>query len=54
MVNRAGKQDPEVPASPIDGRPMTFLAQFPDPTYGTLYAFLDRVHLIATVVKQYG
>lgn len=42
----------EVPASPADGRPMTFLAQFPSPGGGTAYAFLDRENLIAAVVAQ--
>jgi hypothetical protein len=49
----AWEQDPEVPNSPVDDRPMTFLGQFPHPDGGTAYAFLDYRHLIATVVTQW-
>lgn len=39
--------------SPIDGKPMMFLAQFPHPNGGTAYAFLDRENLVATVITQW-
>ena len=56
--NRVGgapnwEQYPEVPPSPIDSSPMTFLAQFPHPTGGTAYIFLDYRHLVAAVVTQW-
>jgi len=43
----------DVPLSPVDAQPMTFLAQFPHPNGGTAYLFLDFRHLIATVVTQW-
>jgi hypothetical protein len=47
------EQDPEVPLSPADGKPMTFIGQFPDPVDGsTAYVFLDYQHFIACVVHQ--
>ena len=42
-----------VPNSPVDGQPMTFVAQFGHPVSGTAYLFLDRLNLVATVVRQW-
>lgn len=47
------EQYPEVPESPVSGKPMTFIAQFPHPLGGTAYVFLDYTNLIATVVTQW-
>jgi hypothetical protein len=49
----AWEQYPEVPKSPDNRCPMTFVAQFPHPNGGTGYAFLDPLNLIAAVVTQY-
>ena len=49
----AWEQDAEVPVSPLSGKPMTFIAQFPHPTDGTASLFLDYDNLIATVVTQW-
>ncbi len=47
------EQEPDIPLSPVDAQPMTFIAQFPHPNDGTAYVFLDYRNLIATVLTQW-
>ncbi|GAA5497647.1 hypothetical protein Rhal01_03843 [Rubritalea halochordaticola] len=45
--------EPYYPESPVSGKLMTFIAQFPHPAEGRLYTFLDKENLIAATVWEY-
>ncbi|GAA5494487.1 hypothetical protein Rhal01_00648 [Rubritalea halochordaticola] len=45
--------EPYYPESPVSGELMTFIAQFPHPSEGRLFVFLDKENLIAATIYEY-